>query len=39
VGIKEIQSENGVAKRVVLTNGTSLEADTVLIGAGVIPNT
>ncbi|EAS02251.1 pyridine nucleotide-disulfide oxidoreductase (macronuclear) [Tetrahymena thermophila SB210] len=39
VGIKSIESQNGVAKRVVLSDGTSLEADMVLIGAGVSPNT
>lgn len=38
-GVKAIETENGVAKRVVLTDGTVLEADTILIGAGVIPNT
>lgn len=37
--MKAIETENGLAKRVILTDGTVLEADTVLIGAGVIPNT
>jgi pyruvate/2-oxoglutarate dehydrogenase complex dihydrolipoamide dehydrogenase (E3) component len=38
-GIKSIETKDGVAVRVHLTNGTSIEADTILIGAGAIPNT
>lgn len=28
-----------MAKRVILSDGTSLDADMILIGAGVVPNT
>ena len=39
VSIKEIKSSNGVAKQVILSNGTVLEADAILLGTGVTPNT
>lgn len=39
VGIKSIESHNGIASHVILTDGTSLDADMILVGAGVIPNT
>uniref|UniRef100_A0A8C7YHZ2 Apoptosis inducing factor mitochondria associated 4 n=1 Tax=Oryzias sinensis TaxID=183150 RepID=A0A8C7YHZ2_9TELE len=36
--VTEIRGENGKVKEVVLNNGTVLEADVVLAGIGVIPN-
>ncbi|XP_054456346.1 apoptosis inducing factor mitochondria associated 4 [Anoplopoma fimbria] len=37
-GVTEIQGENGKVKGVVLKSGTVLEADVVIAGIGVIPN-
>ncbi|XP_050934833.1 LOW QUALITY PROTEIN: apoptosis inducing factor mitochondria associated 4 [Lates calcarifer] len=36
--VTEIKGENGKVKEVVLTSGTVLEADVVIAGIGVIPN-
>ncbi|XP_038139938.1 apoptosis inducing factor mitochondria associated 4 [Cyprinodon tularosa] len=37
--VKEIRGENGKVKEVVLNDGTVLEADVVIAGIGVVPNT
>ncbi len=38
VGLERIETDDGIAAAVLLSNGTRIEADFILVGIGIIPN-